>query len=480
MTTSIACKALHVTPSVGQYTSEPVSVIVNQNVCDQGTIVSSEFNLLEMTEVEYTHLQHILQSHMEAQAVERDESDEINQLSNTEGILASHPKSENDSPPCSSPVGQPGVQYTISASDHEGPADVQEVKMILYSDPGSSVTVGERTPTSFGEVPDSVLAKVRCAVEAARDRGLDLSDCRGAPPVQGRSNPAARVCLEKRFNCGPSDISRQQESQAAVLNTFLSMFNNSTDVQGIAMHSQSDKTATLECAYPCGGTLYNSLGPSRIQGLSHLPQILESSKHPEMIVPKNFNFNYIPDKTADSVRASCIIHTDVADDQEELNLKNEVWKMAPPVKRTRTRGPRSVQVRVSSIIQGPGDWKSACMMSGPKTSRRTGAPLEITQRRQRHNSKERDRRRRIRLCCDELNLLVPFCNADTDKATTLQWTTAFLKYTREVYGDCLKEDFQNTFCGKTGIRLKPSCAAVIHDSESCSDTAGNESFTMQE
>lgn len=48
-------------------------------------------------------------------------------------------------------------------------------------------------------------------------------------------------------------------------------------------------------------------------------------------------------------------------------------------------------------------------------------------------------RRRIRLCCDELNLLVPFCYADTDKATTLQWTTAFLKYIQEIHGDCLKQ-----------------------------------------
>lgn len=49
------------------------------------------------------------------------------------------------------------------------------------------------------------------------------------------------------------------------------------------------------------------------------------------------------------------------------------------------------------------------------------------------------RRRRIRICCDELNLLVPFCNAETDKATTLQWTTAFLKYIQERHGDSLKK-----------------------------------------
>lgn len=48
-------------------------------------------------------------------------------------------------------------------------------------------------------------------------------------------------------------------------------------------------------------------------------------------------------------------------------------------------------------------------------------------------------RRRIRLYCDELNVLVPFCESDTDKVTTLQWTTAFLKYINKTYGDTFKE-----------------------------------------
>ncbi|KAI5612077.1 hypothetical protein C0J50_0745 [Silurus asotus] len=78
-------------------------------------------------------------------------------------------------------------------------------------------------------------------------------------------------------------------------------------------------------------------------------------------------------------------------------------------------------------------------MGGRKPGRRTRPAVEIIQRKERHNLKERDRRRRIRLCCDELNTLVPFCYAETDKATTLQWTTAYLKYIREVYGDSLKQ-----------------------------------------
>lgn len=48
-------------------------------------------------------------------------------------------------------------------------------------------------------------------------------------------------------------------------------------------------------------------------------------------------------------------------------------------------------------------------------------------------------RKRIRSCCDELNTMVPFCDSDTDKVTTLQWTTAFLRYINKTYGNTFKE-----------------------------------------
>ncbi len=48
-------------------------------------------------------------------------------------------------------------------------------------------------------------------------------------------------------------------------------------------------------------------------------------------------------------------------------------------------------------------------------------------------------RKKIRTCCDELNKLVPFCNSGSDKVTTLQWTTAFLRYISKTYGDTFKQ-----------------------------------------
>lgn len=48
-------------------------------------------------------------------------------------------------------------------------------------------------------------------------------------------------------------------------------------------------------------------------------------------------------------------------------------------------------------------------------------------------------RRRIRFYCDELNTLVPLCHAKSDKVTTLQWTTAYLKYIHRTHGETVRE-----------------------------------------
>ncbi|EQB77205.1 hypothetical protein CB1_000262002 [Camelus ferus] len=74
--------------------------------------------------------------------------------------------------------------------------------------------------------------------------------------------------------------------------------------------------------------------------------------------------------------------------------------------------------------------------------------------------------RRIRICCDELNLLVPFCNAETDKATTLQWTTAFLKYIQERHGDSLKKEPACT-CTRTYTH---TCRCIYTHTQTCTHT----------
>lgn len=73
-----------------------------------------------------------------------------------------------------------------------------------------------------------------------------------------------------------------------------------------------------------------------------------------------------------------------------LVIKDEGVQKA--VKRARTRGARTLQARDPNIMQGSGKWNPVCLIPGRKPDRRTRLPLEISQRKETHNLKERDRR----------------------------------------------------------------------------------------
>lgn len=155
----------------------------------------------------------------------------------------------------------------------------------------------------------------------------------------------------------------------------------------------------------------------------------EGNKHSELIIPKNFTFSYRHERGTDTTaKAPCFVHSDTSDSQvcvkpESKSLKQACYGLTPlmitpglfeifnsniyhcfaffytefsssegtegksyTLKRARTRGSR---VHGSGIIQHTTDLR----VVGPgKPGRRTGPPLESTQRRERHNSKERDRR----------------------------------------------------------------------------------------
>ncbi|KAK2825602.1 hypothetical protein Q7C36_019529 [Tachysurus vachellii] len=438
MAMPVAGNTSPVMPPSGQYLSAPVNTIVSQKGCDQAQVI----NLMEMTKVEYTHLQHLIQSHMLAQ----DGAEEVqgNPLSSTD---CESEKSCKVSPsPYTSPECHPDASSSsssatdvlfVSVPNNQGSEDSKEVKMLLYSDLNNTSCLGQSTPLCSGEVPSSEETNIRSIREAVRERtrmGLG-----------SRPNPPARVCLEKRFACNSSDLTEKQEAQAAVLNTFLSILCNSTDITGIAVHSQpevsseAEKTAAVAHAY--AGNQGNCC------------QLADCSKHPEDNASKKPSIS----KTADSVPSSpCIIYTDTTNEELVINIENDIIQKA--VKRAKRQGARTLQVRNPNIIQGPEKWKPDSTLPAGKSGRTTRPPLKVNQRREKHNFKERDRRKRIRLCCNELNTLVPYCNSDTDTATTLQWTIAYLKYIREIYGDSLKQGFQKTFCGTTGVRIKPSCA----------------------
>ncbi|XP_062315248.1 transcription factor-like 5 protein isoform X1 [Osmerus eperlanus] len=467
MLTSFACKTVRMSPQSAQYNCDSVGVIVSQTGCvteDQGQILNTELNLLEMTDVEYTHLQHIIQTHMESQTADPDGSGDsrfnstifavgspAQQPTNTK-VEIEYTATSSHTTPSNFPSTLTDGQSILTHSAKQDQFDVQGIKMVLVSD--ADGISGERTPTSCGEVPGSVLAKVRSAGDTTGD-GCVEPFVNGAP-LLARPNPPARVRLEKRFNCG--EFPRQQDSQSVALTNFLTMLQHSSEAQEASMHPQmqkwmrSDRSNPIELSHTYGGS-FNPIAGFRGQGFGNT-HVLETNKHQGLIIPKNFTFSCRQERM--SAKTPCINNASPTDEQVWVKVENDgaAVRTALPAKRAKIRGPRSLKATTASTA-GSADVNGAGGATGG-TRKRGGGPVESSQRRERHNSKERDRRRRIRFCCDELNLLAPFCNHETDKATTLQWTTAFLKYIREVYGDSIKQEFQSTFCGKTGLRLKPS------------------------
>ncbi|XP_014388270.1 PREDICTED: transcription factor-like 5 protein isoform X2 [Myotis brandtii] len=208
---------------------------------------------------------------------------------------------------------------------------------------------------------------------------------------------------------------------------------------------------TLQLTYPlftanaCSSGGGTSL--SQTQSSNNSCSILEAAKHQDIGLPRAFSFCY--QQEIESTKQTLGSRNKALPEQVWIKVGEALCKQAIN-KRNRSRIRQldtSVERRALGEIQNvgegattaPGSWQSAESSQSHLGEQSQSAPGGRSQRRERHNRMERDRRRRIRICCDELNLLVPFCNAETDKATTLQWTTAFLKYIQERHGDSLKK-----------------------------------------
>lgn len=155
---------------------------------DQGQAVGPDLGLMEMSEVEYTHLQHLIQAHMEAQAAPPEGPD-----------ARFHPAAVM-------------VKDAAASSAVISPfAAAHAIDLSTSTDEHCPAMAGERTPASYGEVPGFVLARVRGEDSPAEPRANSSTSS------QKRSRSAARVCLEKRFSSMSSDTPRQQDIKSAVL-----------------------------------------------------------------------------------------------------------------------------------------------------------------------------------------------------------------------------------------------------------------------
>jgi len=141
-------------------------------------LVGAESVIMEMAE--YTHLQHMLfQMHTDSPT----------------GHAIDLSTSSDE--PCVCILPDPRLLHET--------VDMQELELVMdYSGggggAGGAAAVGEKTPSTRGEVPASVLTRAK----------------REVSETLNRPNSSTRACLEKRFCCASEDVLRQQDTQTAV------------------------------------------------------------------------------------------------------------------------------------------------------------------------------------------------------------------------------------------------------------------------
>ncbi|XP_077808276.1 transcription factor-like 5 protein isoform X1 [Macaca mulatta] len=428
---------------------------------EQGlSFTTTDLSLVEMTEVEYTQLQHILYSHMEAAA-----DGELETRLNSALLAAAGPGAGAGAGGfAAGGLGGAAPVYPVlcpSALAADAPClghiDFQELRMMLLSEAGAA----EKTPGGGDG------ARARADGAAKEGAGAAAAGPEGAP--EARAKPAVRVRLEDRFNSIPAEPppaprGPEPPEPGVALNNLVTLIRHPSELMNVPLHQQQNKcttlvknktaatTTALQFTYPlfttnaCSTSGNSNL--SQTQSSSNSCSVLEAAKHQDIGLPRAFSFCY--QQEIESTKQTLGSRNKALPEQVWIKVGEEaLCKQALKRNRSRMRQlDTNVERRALGEIQNVGEgatatqgaWQSSeSSQSNLGEQAQSGPQGGRSQRRERHNRMERDRRRRIRICCDELNLLVPFCNAETDKATTLQWTTAFLKYIQERHGDSLKK-----------------------------------------
>uniref|UniRef100_A0A8D1KES5 Transcription factor like 5 n=1 Tax=Sus scrofa TaxID=9823 RepID=A0A8D1KES5_PIG len=450
------------------------------------SFTTTDLSLVEMTEIEYTQLQHILYSHMEAAAADG----ELETRLNSAFLAAAAPGAAAGGfaaagGAAAAATGGAAPVYPVlcppaladggfaGANPCLGHIDFQELRMMLLSEAGAP-PAAEKTPGADGPGPGAPRPK-------APD-GAGKENAEGAPEARAKS--AVRVRLEDRFNSIPAEPppaprGAEPPEPGVALNNLVTLIRHPSELMNVPLHQQQNKCTTLvknktaaaatalqfTCplftANACSAAGTSSL--SQTQSSSNSCSVLEAAKHQDIGLPRAFSFCY--QQEIESTKQTLGSRNKALPEQVWIKVGEEALCKQALNRRNRSRlrqldasGERRALGEIQNVGEGPaaaqGPWQPESSQSSLGEQPQGGPQGGRSQRRERHNRMERDRRRRIRICCDELNLLVPFCNAETDKATTLQWTTAFLKYIQERHGDSLKKEFESVFCGKTGRRLK--------------------------
>lgn len=194
------------------------------------SFTTTDVSLVEMMEIEYTQLQHVLCSQMEAQASEGEVEARLNAFSlpGNAADAALHQSSMNTAQeggssnssgtqsvyPVACQSGLPSDSSVPSSNPRLGYADIQELRMMFLSE--SNLPLNRADKTSHGssvEVPGYSLVKVKHGENfvGANKENILVENSALAP--EPRSKSAVRVRLEDRFNSIQTENPRCQEPQ---------------------------------------------------------------------------------------------------------------------------------------------------------------------------------------------------------------------------------------------------------------------------
>ncbi|KAK2110320.1 Transcription factor-like 5 protein [Saguinus oedipus] len=156
------------------------------------SFTTTDLSLVEMTEVEYTQLQHILYSHMEAAA-----DGELETRLNSALLAAAGPGAGGFA---AGGLGAAAPVYPVLcppalAADAPclGHIDFQELRMMLLSEAGAV----EKTPGGGDGA--------RARADGAAKEGVSAGAAGPEAAPEARAKPAVRVRLEDRFNSIPAE-----------------------------------------------------------------------------------------------------------------------------------------------------------------------------------------------------------------------------------------------------------------------------------
>ncbi|XP_056403809.1 transcription factor-like 5 protein [Hyla sarda] len=470
--------------------SEPTQAHPTTSVCPAGLsdfstpagegVVNEQatnLSIVELTDIEYTQLQQLLFSHIDSQSNELDADTRMSPF-----FTSNAPQYQSTSLTTSSVEGHnvhqvkcPSAVSTdnniVHANQTLGHVDFQQLRMMMVSEtifPPPSCNLAEQQPIhisgdSSGAVPMQL--GPTCGVIELNKENMNIGD------ISEPRKSSVRVRLEDRFSSLPTDVPRCTEVPKAsvTMNNLMTIIHHPSQITGTLPPGNctpivKNHTAQSSLQTACSGnnlqntTLVGNTDSSLKQTRSSLNcgascPLLEAARNQEISLSRGLSFccqQDIQSFKQDLGLRNTFLPEEILIKVEDTSCKESVKKRSR-IHLTYANMERRVLSDISNTCQrvnwAPTQGKAAEQGSD---SKQTG----LSQRRERHNRMERDRRRRIRVSCDELNNLVPFCSIETDKATTLHWTVAYLKYIQERHGDTIKKEFEAVSVARTESELK--------------------------